>query len=160
MTHDRTHEYRTAIQWTGNLGTGTAAYAAYGRDYRISIAGKPDIGGSADAQFRGNPARHNPEDLLVASLSACHLLAYLALCARSGVQVTDYTDEASGTLVLDGQGGGRFESVLLRPVVTIADPALVETAQSLHDRAHRQCFIAASCSMPVRHEAVIRVDGA
>ena len=159
MTHGRTHDYHATIRWTGNFGTGTATYAAYGRDYRISVPGKPDLEGSADPKFHGNAARHNPEDLLVAALSACHMLAYLALCARGGVRVTGYTDKASGTLVFDGQGGGRFESVLLRPVVTVAEPSQADTAQSLHDKAHDQCFIAASCNMPVRHEAVVRVGG-
>src|SRR5690606_14624245 len=98
MTQGRTHDYHATIRWTGNLGTGTATYAAYGRDYRISVPGKPDLDGSADARFRGDATRHNPEDLLVAALSACHMLAYLALCARLGVKVTGYIDEASGTL--------------------------------------------------------------
>lgn len=159
-TRPRAHDYETELRWTGSRGVGTASYTSYDRDYRISVAGKPDLEGSSDAMFRGTAERYNPEDLLVAALSACHMLAYLALCARAGVRVVDYTDRASGTLVFDAQGGGRFESVTLRPMVTIADPAHADSALALHHTAHDRCFIASSCSVPVRHEPVLRVAGA
>ena len=159
-TLPRAHDYTTELHWTGSRGVGTAGYTSYDRDFRISVAGKPDLEGSSDPMFRGTAARYNPEDLLVAALSSCHMLAYLALCARAGVRVLDYTDRASGTLVFDSRGGGRFESVTLRPIVTIADPAHAGGALALHDTAHDRCFIASSCSVPVRHEPVIRVEGA
>ena len=150
----RSHEYSTRLVWEGNLGSGTSEYRAYGRGYRISVDGKPDLPGSADPLFRGDAGRHNPEDLFVAALSACHLLTYLALCARSGIRVVEYEDRAAGTLGLAAGGGGRFDSVTLRPRVTIdgGDPAL---AESLHEKAHELCFIAASVGIPVRVEPAI-----
>ncbi len=150
----KAHEYSTRLVWEGNRGSGTADYRTYGRECRISVDGKPDLLGSADPMFRGDPERHNPEDLFVAALSACHLLTYLALCARSGIRVVEYEDRAAGTLVLGTGGGGRFESVTLRPRVTIdgGDPAL---AESLHEKAHELCFIAASVGIPVRVEPTI-----
>lgn len=151
------HEYNAQLVWTGNTGEGTRTYAGYGRNHDIRIADKPDLALSADKVFRGDPARHNPEDLLVAALSGCHMLAYLALCAREGVNVLAYEDRASGTLVTNPDGGGRFESVMLSPVVTIAPDSDEQQALELHDTAHAQCFIANSCSIPVRHRPTIRV---
>lgn len=149
---DGEHHYTVKVVWTGDRGQGTANYRAYGRDHLISAAGKPDIPGSSDPAFRGDAARWNPEDLLVASLSACHKLWYLHFCAVNGVVVTAYEDEAEGTMVTDADGGGRFTSVTLKPVVTISagDP---EKALSLHHAAHEKCFIARSVNFPVACEA-------
>src|SRR5687767_5372617 len=123
------------LHWTGNLGHGTKDYESYGREFTLSFAGKPDLTGSAHHVFRGDRALHDPEDLLVAALSSCHMLAYLALCARRGVHVLRYCDDASGTLALERAGGGRFTDVLLRPAVTIARDSDGELARQLHDVA-------------------------
>jgi organic hydroperoxide reductase OsmC/OhrA len=147
----RSHDYRSHIVWDGNLGDGTASYATYGRQYRVVVAGKPDLNGSANPVFRGDAGKHDPEDLFLAAIAACHMLSYLALCAREGIRVVAYEDDASGTLVLDASGGGRFEQVTLRPAVTIADGDSERAAQ-LHHKAHEQCFIANSCSVPIRVE--------
>jgi organic hydroperoxide reductase OsmC/OhrA len=151
-----THAYANHLIWTGNLGDGTSSYAAYSRRYRVLVDGKPELIGSANRAFRGESDVHDPEDLFVAALTACHMLAYLALCARQGVRVLEYEDHASGTLVTDADGGGQFESVTLSPVVTIAEGSDADLAARLHDTAHARCFIANSCSIPVRHEATIR----
>lgn len=148
--------YEAHLEWTGGGNGGTESYNGYSRDHRIRFDGKPDLAGSADPAFRGAPDRHNPEDLFVAALSACHMLAYLALCARSGVRVVEYTDHATGTLVVEPGGGGRFESVTLRPTVGVADAEDSERALALHDAAHERCFIASSASIPVQHQAVVR----
>jgi organic hydroperoxide reductase OsmC/OhrA len=148
------HEYRTTITWDGAGERGTSSYAGYGRQYRIRVDGKPDIEASADPSFRGDPTRHNPEDLFVAALSACHMLTYLALCAGKGIHVVAYEDAATATMETTPDGGGRFTEVVLHPAVTIVqgDAAL---AMTLHDNAHTLCFVANSCSVPVRHEATI-----
>jgi organic hydroperoxide reductase OsmC/OhrA len=146
------HEYRASLVWEGNRGEGTATYAGYDRRFRISMAGKPDLTGSADAAFRGDPALHNPEDLLVAALSSCHMLSYLALCARCGITVLAYSDEALGVMTATPDGGGRFTSVTLHPRVTIRAAVHVPLALELHAKAHAQCFIATSCNFPVSNE--------
>jgi organic hydroperoxide reductase OsmC/OhrA len=146
------HTYNATVAWEGNRGTGTATYAGYGREYRVAIDGKPDLAGSANRAFRGDPARHDPEDLFLAAIASCHMLSYLALCAREGIAVTAYEDAASGTLVVGADGGGRFEDVTLRPRVALADEAHAERAAELHHRAHELCFIANSCSVPIRVE--------
>jgi organic hydroperoxide reductase OsmC/OhrA len=148
---DRSHTYAARVEWTGNDGVGTRDYRSYRRDHVIRVARKPDLLGSADPTFRGDPARHNPEELLLASLSACHLLWYLHLAAVAGIVVERYEDDAEGTLVVDPDGGGRFAEVRLRPRVWISagDP---ERARAIHDAAHAKCFIASSVSFPVRHE--------
>jgi organic hydroperoxide reductase OsmC/OhrA len=151
------HDYKARLVWDGNLGDGTSTYTGYGRKYRVQFDGKPDLPGSADPIFRGDPDVYNPEDLFVASLSSCHLLSYLALCARSKISVVAYEDDASGTLVLRPDGGGSFESVTLRPKVTIAPGGDEKRALDLHDTAHALCFIAASVSVPVRHEPQIKI---
>lgn len=153
----KTHGYRSRLTWNGNLGAGTATYAGYGRDYTVLIDGKPDMVGSADPMFRGNPALPNPEDLFVAAISSCHMLSYLALCARKGISVVAYEDNASGTLVFTADGGGSFEHVTLKPQVTIADAEHESAALALHDDAHRVCYIASSCSTPIHHLPTIRI---
>ena len=153
----KTHDFKAHLVWDGNLGEGTSTYKGYGRKYRVQIEGKPDLPGSADPVFRGDSDRYNPEDLFVASISSCHLLTYLALCPRHKISVVAYEDNAIGTLVLSPDGGGRFESVTLRPTVTIAAGGDEKRALDLHDTAHDLCFIAASVSVPVLHEPQIRV---
>lgn len=148
MTGNR-HEYAARVIWTGSGEAGTSDYASYDRDHRIVIAGKSDIDGSADPAFRGAPDRHNPEDLFLAAIAACHMLTYLSLCARKGVRVLSYDVAASGGLALTAAGGGRFDAVTLEPVVTVAAGSDLELATRLDDVAHEQCFIANSCSVPV-----------
>ena len=145
------HEYTARLAWTGNNGTGTANYSSYGRGYRVTIPGKADLLGSADAAFRGDPGIHNPEDHFLAAIAGCHMLSYLALCARRGVRVLSYEDNASGLLRLRPDGGGAFEQVTLAPTVVVADAAHVSLAVELHDRAAELCFIAGSCRTPIEH---------
>jgi organic hydroperoxide reductase OsmC/OhrA len=153
----RDHRYRAHLTWTGAAAGPARDYASYSREYRIEFDGKPALSGSADPAFRGDPALHNPEDLLVASLSACHMLTYLALCVRAGIVVTAYEDDAVGTMS-ETAGTGRFTGVLLRPRVTI-DAGDPERAQALHEQAAADCFVAASVNFPVTHEPVIVVRG-
>ena len=154
---NHTHKYAARLIWDGNLGEGTADYAKYGRQYRVIVTGKPDLAGSADAAFRGEADKHNPEDLFVASISACHMLSYLALCARKRVVVLAYQDEAKGVMTTTANGGGKFEEVTLHPSVTIASGQDMALALQLHETAHELCFIANSCSVPIRHKATVRV---
>ncbi|HLY56474.1 MAG TPA: OsmC family protein, partial [Stellaceae bacterium] len=107
----RQHRYRTTVRWTGNLGTGTASYRGYARAHEIEAPGKPAIPGSSDPAFRGDPARWNPEELLVASVSACHKLWYLHLASEAGIVVTEYVDSAEGEMVEEADGAGRFIQV-------------------------------------------------
>jgi organic hydroperoxide reductase OsmC/OhrA len=148
-----THTYTTTVTWTGNRGTGTSGYRDYGREHTVAAA-PGELRGSADPAFRGDADRWNPEQLLVAALSQCHMLSYLHRCAVNDVVVTAYTDHARGTMTAAG-GGGRFTEVVLAPAVTVAAPEMVEKAVRLHEDAHRDCFIAASVNFPVRHEPVV-----
>lgn len=155
MSH--AHNYRTHVEWTGNRGTGTDGYRNYGREHVIRIEGKPEIAGSSDPMFRGDATKHNPEDMLVASLSTCHMLSYLHMATVAGVVVTTYVDAAEGSMETSGKGG-HFTEVVLRPVVTItaaSDPAKAEAA---HHAAHEACFIAASVNFSVRCEPRIVVE--
>ena len=149
------HNYCVSIEWTGNRGDGTVHYSAYDRDHVISIEGKPDISASSDPAFRGNKARHNPEDLLVASLASCHMLWYLHLCADAGVVVLDYRDEATGHMERAADGRMRFTSVVLTPRVVIDARCSGEQAKVLHQAAHDACFIANSVNFPVTCEPQI-----
>jgi organic hydroperoxide reductase OsmC/OhrA len=160
MASARRHTYTTEVVWTGNLGTGTESYRAYRRTHEVTADGPPPIAGSADPHFRGDADRWNPEQLLLAALSQCHMLAYLHVCAVNGVVVTAYTDRATGTMEETADGGGRFTRVLLRPGVEVADAAMTDKAVALHADAHRMCFIASSVAFPVGHEPVVTVRGA
>ncbi len=155
----RTHTYRTRLTWTG--ADPAVPFRNHRRDYRIDAAGKPSLEGSCDPVFRGDAARWNPEDLLVASLSACHQLWYLGLCAAAGIEVLAYEDAAEGTMVEESAGGaGQFSEVLLRPHVTVAAGSDMAKAEALHAAAHDRCFIARSVNFPVRHEATVIVRAA
>ena len=149
------HSYTVTIRWTGNRGTGTSDYRAYGRTHEIVARGKAVIDGSSDPAFRGEADRYNPEDLLVASLSACHLLSYLHLCADAGIAVLEYADDANGVMVETKDTGGHFTEVVLRPRVVIRHGDDQAMATTLHDRAHHLCFIANSVNFPVRCEPTV-----
>jgi organic hydroperoxide reductase OsmC/OhrA len=157
----KAHLYEIETRWTGNLGEGTAGYRAYGRDHEITGEGKACLlPGSSDPAFRGDPSRYSPEELLVASLSACHMLWLLHLCADAGIVVTAYSDRASGSMVEAGDGSGHFTEVILRPRVMITDTNRIEEATALHEQAHRLCFIARSVRFPVRHQPVVTAQDA
>jgi organic hydroperoxide reductase OsmC/OhrA len=151
----RQHVYQVIVTWIGNRGAGTPDRTGYGREHSIEAAGKPPIAGSSDPAFRGDPARWNPEELLLASLSACHKLWYLDLCARSGVSVVSYRDEARAAMAEEPDGAGRFVGATLYPVVSIRTGGDIVTATRLHHDAHRHCFIANSVNFPVTCEPVI-----
>ncbi|MDH6198629.1 organic hydroperoxide reductase OsmC/OhrA [Mycobacterium frederiksbergense] len=148
----RSHRYEVEVTWTGNTGSGTSGYRDYARDHEVvgvDSPGKPPILGTADPAFRGVPQRWNPEELLVVSLSQCHMLWYLALCAREGITVTAYHDRPVGTMNEDAEGSGSFVEVTLRPQVGITSGDRVDDAAKLHHEAHRMCFIANSVNFPV-----------
>lgn len=153
----KTHEYSSHLVWDAGSPAPPFAYKTYSRKHRISVAGKPDLALSADQVFHGDANRFNPEDLFVVALSSCHLLSYLAVCARNGIAIVAYEDSASGTMTIRPDGSGKFDEVTLRPVVTISAGADQKRALELHDEAHKQCFIASSVAIPVRHEATIKV---
>jgi organic hydroperoxide reductase OsmC/OhrA len=155
----RPHHYAARLRWGGDTGDAAMSYPAYSRSYTIESAGKPSLSGSADAHFRGDASKYNPEDLLVASLSACHLLSYLAVCSRAGITVTAYEDDARGEMTLI-DGKIRFREVTLHPRVTIADAARIDEALALHERAHAECFIANSVNFSVHHEATVTAAAA
>ena len=149
----KTHRYAVNVKWTGNKGTGTSGYKAYERAHEISAGGqKPVLPGSSDPTFRGDPARWNPEELLVASLSACHMLWYLHLCSDANIVVTAYVDQPEGLKEELPDGSGNFQRVILRPKVTIAPGSDLAKARELHAAAHAKCFIARSMNLPVEHE--------
>ena len=150
----RPHRYAARIRWTGAAAGPTLDYATYSRAYVVECDGKVPLHGSADTHFRGDARLHNPEDLLVASLSACHLLSYLAVCARAGIAVTAYEDDARGEMTLV-DGRIRFREVVLHPRVTIADASRIDEATALHAQAHRECFIANSVNFVVRNEPAV-----
>jgi organic hydroperoxide reductase OsmC/OhrA len=149
-----THRYRVAVRWTGDLGEGTRSYRGYSRDHAIEVDGKPPILGSSGLSPRSDPARHNPDELLVAALASCHMLWYLHLCSEAGIVVVGYRDDAEGTLETGPDGGGRFRSATLRPHVVLRAGAL-EKARELHEEAHRRCFVANSVNFPVAVEPVV-----
>lgn len=153
------HEYAVTVEWVGNRGSGTSGYRAYGREQLIHAPHKAPLKGSADPTFHGNKDRWNPEELLLSALAQCHMLSYLHVAVRDGVVVTEYVDDATGVLKQSGLGGA-FESVTLRPRVTVTDVSMVETARAAHADARSYCFIANSVNFPVYHEPEIVVAGA
>jgi len=152
------HYYELAVTWTGNTGTGTRSLRSYSRDHEVSADGPGRLLGTSDPAFRGDPQRWNPEQLYVASLAQCHMLWYLSLAAQAGVVVTAYGDAPSGVMVEEASGAGQFESVTLRPTVTITAESDAELARALHDRVGDYCFIARSVRTPLIHEVRVLVE--
>lgn len=155
---DSLHHYELDMQWTGNFGTGTSHYRAYGRNHTISFANKPDLLASADPTFRGDPDRYNPEELLLAALSGCHMMSFLHVCVNAGVVVTAYEDHATGTMALHPDGSGQFTEVVLNPIVTVSETSMLEKLDALHHKANQLCFIANSCNFPIRHNATAKTN--
>jgi organic hydroperoxide reductase OsmC/OhrA len=154
------HRYELSVCWIGNRGAGTSGHRAYDRDHRIEAAGKPAIEGSSDPAFHGDASRYNPEELLVAAVSACHMLWYLHLCADARIVVTGYQDAPIGTMVENVDGGGRFTRIELRPRVSLSPGADRERATALHAEAHRLCFIANSLNFPIECQPTMLPPGA
>jgi organic hydroperoxide reductase OsmC/OhrA len=150
------HHYQTRISWTGNKGTGTSEYKAYERSHTISIEGKSDLLATSDPAFRGDKTKHNPEELLLAALSSCHMLSYLHECASNGVVVLEYTDAAKGTMLQD-ENGGHFTEATLYPQVIVSQAHMIEKANALHHNANKGCFIANSVNFPVHHHPSAKV---
>jgi len=150
------HNYKLTVKWTGNTGTGTSGYTAYERNHSILVDNKVEILASSDPAFRGDKAKHNPEDLLLASVSSCHMLWYLHLCAVAGI-ITDYIDGATGIMIETANGGGKFTEITLNPTVTITDISMKEKANELHKKANELCFVANSLNFPVYHKPVCTI---
>ncbi|MGD1943255.1 MAG: OsmC family protein [Leptolyngbyaceae cyanobacterium] len=153
----QTHQYETHVVWTGNRGQGTASYRSYERSHEVLVSGKPVILGSSDPAFRGDKTKYNPEELLVAALSACHMLWYLHLCSEAYILVTHYVDQAVGTMAETEAGSGKFSEVVLKPVVTVAPNSDTQQAEQLHEQAHHFCFIANSVNFPVLCKPLIQL---
>ena len=155
MSRTKQHSYLLALEWTGNDGVGTAQYHSYRRDHVLRAEGKPAIAGSSDPSFRGDAARWNPEELLVASLCSCHMLWYLHFCATNHIRVIGYTDTPVGEMEEQADGSGAFTRVVLQPSVTLANGKDVTRATEMHYQAHRFCFIANSVKFPIEINASV-----
>ena len=153
----KSHHYKVNITWTGNRGKGTASYTAYERNHTLVAGNKPVIPGSSDPAFRGDVTRYNPEELLVASISSCHMLWFLHLCSAAGVIVVEYVDDAAGIMEETADGGGRFTEVTLFPVITVASEEMIDQADALHHKANELCFIANSVNFPIHHKPIYKI---
>jgi organic hydroperoxide reductase OsmC/OhrA len=138
------------LEWSGAAKGATLDPTTFSRDLDVAI-GPIAVPMSAAPGFRGDATRTNPEQLFVASLSACQALTYLFLAAKNGVAVVAYSDEAEGRLGL-ADGRMRVSRVLLRPRITLADSSSEARARALVEQAHTECFIANSTTTPVHIE--------
>ena len=151
------HLYTLFITWTGNQGVGTKNYTSYARDHTVQVLNKPMLHASSDPMFKGDPSKYNPEELFVASLSSCHMLWYLHLCAENDIVIEAYEDKATGVLSFHEDDSGQFTEVTLHPTVKIKDGSKIELAEQLHTEANAKCFIAKSCNFNVSHQSSIQV---
>ena len=149
MSMSKEHDFNATLRWTGNKGKGTSTYHAYTRDWTLESAGKPAISCSNDPRLGGDPALYNPEDMLIAALSSCHMLWFLHLASNAGLTVHAYDDNPVGTGQSLPDGTGRFIRALLRPKIGLAPGSDVSIANDVHSRIHNYCFIARSVNFPV-----------
>lgn len=153
------HHYRTSLEWTGNEGNGTQDYRSYNRNHTFQAEGKRhEILCSSDPSFLGDPSRYNPEELFLSSIANCHMLWYLHLCATHQIIVTEYLDNAKGTMQEDQNGSGRFIEVILHPQVRVTDASMIPKANELHEEANKMCFIANSCNFKIGHQPTTLVN--
>jgi organic hydroperoxide reductase OsmC/OhrA len=146
------HQYSTRVVWMGNRGEGTAHYRAYDRSWDIAVPGKEIIHCSNDPLIGGDPARMNPEDLLLSALSGCHMLWYLHYAADAGITVLSYEDSPVGEGEVGPGGAGRFVHAVLRPLIGVNAGTDLKLAEEIHHRIHAVCFVARSVNFPVRYE--------
>lgn len=151
----RQQQYQLTVKWTGNTGAGTASKDSYERSHEVSVKGKNKIQCSSDSSYNGDKSKNNPEDLLLGSLSACHMLWFLHFCAIEGVIVVDYVDNAEGKMIQTSNGAGYFTEVVLNPQVIVQNTSMIRKAHELHKKASDFCFIANSVKFPVLNRPVI-----
>lgn len=147
------HHFETVLEWP-HEATGTSAHpdAAYSRNSAVRATGKHEVSASAPTAFGGDAARYNPEELLLMSLSQCHMLTFLALASKKRLAVRRYADRAMGTLGLGEHGTpGKMsmQEVVLYPQVEV-EGADAQTIADMHAKAHANCFMANSVNFPVR----------
>jgi len=157
MVKNKQHHYQSALSWQPADGETTLDYRKYNRNHTVEIDDKSPLNMSSDPAFLGDKTRHNPEDLMIASLSSCHMLWYLHLAGTHGVEVLDYQDNAVAIMAEDTITGGRFTQAILKPYVTISATSSFDIAEQQHKAAHHKCFIANSVNFPVKVKATIIV---
>lgn len=149
----KARDFEAKVVWTGNLGQGNKTYKGYERTWEVRTQGKPVIVCSNDPLLGGDPGLHNPEDMLIAALSACHMLWYLHLAHQAGVVVLGYEDAPLGRGESTPTGAGRFVGATLRPRITVPEGTDLARADAVHHEISEVCFIARSVSFPVSYEA-------
>ena len=156
----RLHRYETQCSWEGSTGVG---YEAYDRGHTArALPAVATLALSSDPAFRGDPARTNPEQLLVVAASSCQLLSFLAAAARARLDVVGYTDEAEGVMPEDDPPT-RITAITLRPHVTVraaeeADPVKLDARiRHLLEVGHRECYIANSVRTEITLDAKVTI---
>ncbi|MGV0996986.1 OsmC family protein [Empedobacter falsenii] len=147
------HLFKVALNWIKKESKMDSSTRIYTKSHHISIEGKPDLEVSAAKAFKGDPNLYNPEDLLLSSLTSCHMMSYLYCCAQHKIEVISYQDHSEATLQVNPDGSGKIVKVDLFPDIIISDSSQIELALSLHKKANELCFIANSCNFPVYHHA-------
>lgn len=143
------HHYQLTTEWQDTSGKGTNNVKTYDRSHTVWIDGKPNLNLTTDNAAVGDKNKLNPEDLLVAAVSSCHMLSYLYVCALEGIVITSYVDNANGLMIEEESGGGKFKHIVLNPVCKVADESMIQKAIELHHRAHEICYIANSVNFEV-----------
>ena len=139
------HTYRADLEWKGT----NKDYNSFDRGLRVHFEGKHSIDMTAAPEYKGDPAKLNPEDLLVASLASCQMLTYLAIASMSKVDVLEYRDEAVGKIEKGADGKLRMTRVVLKPRIVLAPGANRDRAVGLVTKAHEQCYIANSVNTEI-----------
>lgn len=145
------HLFKVALNWMKKDNISSSLSRIYTKSHHISIEGKPDLEVSAAKAFKGDPNLYNPEDLLLSSLTSCHMMSYLYCCMQYKIEVISYQDHSEATLQVNPDGSGKIVKVDLFPEIIISNSSQIELALSLHKKANELCFIANSCNFPVYH---------
>lgn len=148
--------FRAETKWSSIKADGFSNV----KTHRVSFDDKPSLTVSADKTFKGDPSKYNPEDLLLASLSSCHMMSYLYVCGQHHIDLVTYQSEAIGDLEFQADGSGAFTSIRLELFITVSKPEMIAQAKALHKAAGKLCFIANSLKVPISYKPKVVVASA
>lgn len=153
-----THVFEITLTYPASTAQATPPDANFSRNNIMKSAGKHEVAASSPATFGGDDTRYNPEELMLMSLSECHMLTYLAIAAKKQMKIVRYEDRATGQLGM-GEfgvvGKTSMQRVTLHPRVTVAKGTNLDDARAMHVKAHANCFMANSVNFLITAEPEI-----
>ena len=146
---NNSHQFNAQLNWNLKEKPDNFKGRFYTKNHSISFDQKTDLEISAAKTFKGDPTLHNPEDLLLASLTSCHMMSFLYCCSVENLEVLKYVDNSELILNVNSDGSGKITKAILNPLVKFATEVEIFDLNLLHKKASKLCFIANSCNFTI-----------